>query len=94
MHPLQRRVNVIPQSKFPLIKIPDITSLSVPGGKKYSKSQAGHVCSHPRVPRAHQAGFSRRSLAGVGLSESVRYHGPGLALMTNGACNTTTYHTL
>ncbi|GFW39396.1 hypothetical protein TNCV_1833791 [Trichonephila clavipes] len=34
--------------------------------------------------RAHQAGFSRRSLAGVGLSESVRCHGPGLALMTNG----------
>ncbi|GFV98636.1 hypothetical protein TNCV_1453221 [Trichonephila clavipes] len=26
--------------------------------------------SHPRVPRAHQAGLSRRSLAGVGLSES------------------------
>ncbi|GFW74291.1 RNase H domain-containing protein [Trichonephila clavipes] len=42
------------------------------------------VCSHPRVPRAHQAGFSRRSLAGVGLSESVRCHGPGLALLTNG----------
>ncbi|GFS60431.1 hypothetical protein TNCV_946871 [Trichonephila clavipes] len=45
---------------------------------------AGHTCSHPRVPRAHQAGFSRRSLAGVGLSESVRCHGPGLALLTNG----------
>ncbi|GFU49376.1 hypothetical protein TNCV_2161791 [Trichonephila clavipes] len=38
----------------------------------------------PRVPRAHQAGSSRRSLAGVGLSESVRCHGPGLALLTNG----------
>ncbi|GFU32933.1 RNase H domain-containing protein [Trichonephila clavipes] len=45
---------------------------------------AGHACSHPRVPRAHQAGLSRRSLAGVGLSESVRCHGPGLALLTNG----------
>ncbi|GFU00733.1 hypothetical protein TNCV_4818891 [Trichonephila clavipes] len=45
---------------------------------------AGHACSHPRVPRAHQAGLSRRSLAGVGLSESARCHGPGLALLTNG----------
>ncbi|GFS53582.1 hypothetical protein TNCV_730391 [Trichonephila clavipes] len=45
---------------------------------------AGHACSHSRVPSAHQAGFSRRSLAGVGLSESVRCHGPGLALLTNG----------
>ncbi|GFX03086.1 retrovirus-related Pol polyprotein from transposon 297 [Trichonephila clavipes] len=41
-------------------------------------------CSHPRVPRAHQARLSRRSLAGVGLSESVRCHGPGLAPLTNG----------
>ncbi|GFW99228.1 uncharacterized protein TNCV_3009961 [Trichonephila clavipes] len=47
-------------------------------------SYSGHACSHPRVPRAPQAGLSRRSLAGVGLSESVRCHGPGLALMTNG----------
>ncbi|GFW94928.1 hypothetical protein TNCV_3398071 [Trichonephila clavipes] len=46
--------------------------------------QAGYVCSHPRVPRAHQAGSSRQSLAGVGLSGSVRCHGPGLALLTNG----------
>ncbi|GFW37374.1 hypothetical protein TNCV_859811 [Trichonephila clavipes] len=38
----------------------------------------------PRVPRAHLAGFSRRSLDGVGLSESVRCHGPGPALLTNG----------
>ncbi|GFU52914.1 uncharacterized protein TNCV_1142211 [Trichonephila clavipes] len=45
---------------------------------------AGHACSHPRVPRAHQAGSSRQSLAGVRLSESVRCHGPGLALLTNG----------
>ncbi|GFV90912.1 hypothetical protein TNCV_3616741 [Trichonephila clavipes] len=45
---------------------------------------AGHACSHSRMPRAHQAEFSRRSLAGVGLSESVRCHGPGLALLTNG----------
>ncbi|GFS64325.1 hypothetical protein TNCV_3955261 [Trichonephila clavipes] len=45
---------------------------------------AGYACSHLRMPRAHQAGFSRRSLAGVGLSESVRCHGPGLALLTNG----------
>ncbi|GFX46195.1 hypothetical protein TNCV_2298441 [Trichonephila clavipes] len=45
---------------------------------------AGHACSHPRVPRAHQSEFSRRSLAGVGLSESVRCHGPGLALLTDG----------
>ncbi|GFW43269.1 hypothetical protein TNCV_1350321 [Trichonephila clavipes] len=45
---------------------------------------AGPACSHPRVPRAHQAGSSRRSLAGVRLSESVRCHGPGLALLTNG----------
>ncbi|GFW47542.1 hypothetical protein TNCV_3177061 [Trichonephila clavipes] len=35
---------------------------------------------HPRVPRAHQAGSSRRFHAGAGLSESVRCHGPGLAL--------------
>ncbi|GFU93063.1 hypothetical protein TNCV_2900491 [Trichonephila clavipes] len=28
------------------------------------------------MPRAHQAGFRRRCLAGVGLSESVRCHGP------------------
>ncbi|GFU83951.1 hypothetical protein TNCV_560771 [Trichonephila clavipes] len=54
---------------------------SRPGG---SLAHASHACSHPRVPRAHQAGFSRRSLAGVGLSESVRCHGPGLALLTNG----------
>ncbi|GFW69855.1 hypothetical protein TNCV_1403081 [Trichonephila clavipes] len=47
-------------------------------------SSSGHACSHPRVPRAHQAGLSRRSLAGAGLSESVRYHGPGLALLING----------
>ncbi|GFV55998.1 hypothetical protein TNCV_2729021 [Trichonephila clavipes] len=47
-------------------------------------TRAGHACSHPRVPRAHQAGFSRQSLAGVGLSESVLCHGPGLALLTNG----------
>ncbi|GFX82606.1 hypothetical protein TNCV_1192811 [Trichonephila clavipes] len=33
---------------------------------------------------AHQAGLSRRSLAGVGLSESVRCRGPGLVLLTNG----------
>ncbi|GFX45740.1 hypothetical protein TNCV_1328291 [Trichonephila clavipes] len=46
---------------------------------------AGHACSqHPRVPRAHQAGFSRRSLAGVGFFESGRCHEPGLALLTNG----------
>ncbi|GFX28358.1 hypothetical protein TNCV_596711 [Trichonephila clavipes] len=48
-----------------------------------SLSHAGHVCSHPRVPRTHQAGLIR-SLAGVGLSESVRCHGPGLALLSNG----------
>ncbi|GFU59270.1 hypothetical protein TNCV_4197941 [Trichonephila clavipes] len=45
---------------------------------------AGVAGSHPRVPRAHQAGPSRRSHADVGLSESVRYHGPGLALLTKG----------
>ncbi|GFV32172.1 hypothetical protein TNCV_1674601 [Trichonephila clavipes] len=44
----------------------------------------GHACSHPRVPRAHQAGLSRRSFAGAGLSESVRCRGTGLALLTNG----------
>ncbi|GFX79170.1 hypothetical protein TNCV_4747541 [Trichonephila clavipes] len=33
---------------------------------------------------AHPAGLSRRSLAGVGLFESVRSHGPGLALLTHG----------
>ncbi|GFV18734.1 hypothetical protein TNCV_4756211 [Trichonephila clavipes] len=37
------------------------------------------------MPRAHQVGFSIRSLAGVGVSEIVRCHGPGLALMTNGS---------
>ncbi|GFX76675.1 hypothetical protein TNCV_663841 [Trichonephila clavipes] len=36
------------------------------------------------MPRSHQAGFSRRSLAGVGVFESVRCHGPCLALLTNG----------
>ncbi|GFW84261.1 hypothetical protein TNCV_4879241 [Trichonephila clavipes] len=36
------------------------------------------------MPWAHQAGFSRRSLAGVGFFESVRCHGTGLALLTNG----------
>ncbi|GFW91549.1 uncharacterized protein LOC103524116 [Trichonephila clavipes] len=36
------------------------------------------------VKRTHQAGLGRRSLAGVGLSESVRCHGPGLALLFNG----------
>ncbi|GFW73183.1 hypothetical protein TNCV_484091 [Trichonephila clavipes] len=34
------------------------------------------------MPRAHQAGFSRRSVAGVAFFESVRNHGP--ALLTNG----------
>ncbi|GFX33623.1 hypothetical protein TNCV_1932901 [Trichonephila clavipes] len=48
------------------------------------ESDVGHACSHPRVPRAHQAVFRRRSLAGVGLSESGRSHEPGLALLTNG----------
>ncbi|GFV67874.1 retrovirus-related Pol polyprotein from transposon 412 [Trichonephila clavipes] len=46
--------------------------------------EAGLACSHPRMPWAHEAGFSRRSLAGVGFSESVRSYGPGLALLTNG----------
>ncbi|GFV84072.1 hypothetical protein TNCV_3037341 [Trichonephila clavipes] len=46
-------------------------------------SMKRYVCSHPRVPRAHQAGLSRCSLAGVGLSESVRCHGPGTALLIN-----------
>ncbi|GFW98704.1 hypothetical protein TNCV_2758801 [Trichonephila clavipes] len=36
-----------------------------------SNNKADHACSHPRVPRAHQAGLSRRSLAGFGLSESL-----------------------
>ncbi|GFX92405.1 hypothetical protein TNCV_1706811 [Trichonephila clavipes] len=48
------------------------------------KWQTGHACSHPRVSRAHQAGLKRLSLTGVRLSESVRCHGPGLALLTNG----------
>ncbi|GFX70111.1 uncharacterized protein TNCV_4615491 [Trichonephila clavipes] len=39
---------------------------------------------HPRKPRAHQAGFRRGSLAGVGVFESVRSHGPGLPLLTHG----------
>ncbi|GFX97675.1 hypothetical protein TNCV_3065621 [Trichonephila clavipes] len=42
------------------------------------------ACPHPRMPRAHQARSSRRSLAGVGLSESVRCREPGLALLTIG----------
>ncbi|GFX92765.1 hypothetical protein TNCV_4876221 [Trichonephila clavipes] len=33
------------------------------------------------MPRAHQAGFSRRPFAGAGLFES---HGPSLALLSNG----------
>ncbi|GFV62914.1 hypothetical protein TNCV_5083971 [Trichonephila clavipes] len=45
--------------------------------------KSGHACSRPRMPRAHQAGLSRRSLAGV-FFESVRSHGLGLALLTNG----------
>ncbi|GFX98670.1 RNase H domain-containing protein [Trichonephila clavipes] len=49
-----------------------------------SNWQTGHAYSHSRVPRAHQAGSSRPSLTGVRLSESVRWHGPGLALLTNG----------
>ncbi|GFV92184.1 hypothetical protein TNCV_1896201 [Trichonephila clavipes] len=36
------------------------------------------------MPRAHQGGFSRRSLAGVGFFESARSHGPGVALLENG----------
>ncbi|GFU67280.1 hypothetical protein TNCV_3556061 [Trichonephila clavipes] len=34
--------------------------------------------------KAHQAGSSRRFLTGVRLSESVRCHVPGLALLTIG----------
>ncbi|GFU64025.1 hypothetical protein TNCV_246021 [Trichonephila clavipes] len=34
--------------------------------------------------RAHQAGLSRRYLAGVGFFESGRCYGSGLALLTNG----------
>ncbi|GFX60168.1 uncharacterized protein TNCV_4533291 [Trichonephila clavipes] len=49
-----------------------------------SFSQAGYASSQPRVLRPHQAGSSRRSLASVKLSESVRCNGPGLALLTNG----------
>ncbi|GFV07286.1 hypothetical protein TNCV_1312841 [Trichonephila clavipes] len=56
------------------------------------RSNTGHACSHPRVPRAHQVGLSRRSLAGVGLSESVRCHGAGLALLTNGGAQQQQQH--
>ncbi|GFV46308.1 hypothetical protein TNCV_3231971 [Trichonephila clavipes] len=49
-----------------------------------SLMQAGLTCSHPRMTRALQAGFTRRSPAGVGFFESIRCHGPGLALLTNG----------
>ncbi|GFU10300.1 uncharacterized protein TNCV_150651 [Trichonephila clavipes] len=45
---------------------------------------SGLTYSHPRTPMAHQAGFSRRSLSGVGLFESVRSHGPDLSLLANG----------
>ncbi|GFW32016.1 hypothetical protein TNCV_2600431 [Trichonephila clavipes] len=41
------------------------------------------------MPRAHQAGFSRRFLAGVGFFESVRNHGPSLALLANGGVQAT-----
>ncbi|GFX82539.1 hypothetical protein TNCV_2166871 [Trichonephila clavipes] len=41
---------------------------------------AGLTCSHPRMLRAHQAGFSRRSLAGVGFFESVRNRGDHFCL--------------
>ncbi|GFV23304.1 uncharacterized protein TNCV_4780181 [Trichonephila clavipes] len=44
--------------------------------EKSRRLLAVQACSHPRVPRAHQAGSSRRSLAGVRLSESGRCHGP------------------
>ncbi|GFV67215.1 hypothetical protein TNCV_3669701 [Trichonephila clavipes] len=48
-------------------------------------SQASLVPIYPPTEgMTHPAEFSRRSLADVGLSESVRCHGPGLALLTNG----------
>ncbi|GFS92500.1 hypothetical protein TNCV_1159861 [Trichonephila clavipes] len=70
------------EKRFGYCLIVEVQYSTFPVGKV-----AGHACSHPRMPRAHQAGFSRRFLAGVGLSESVRCHGPGLALLTNGAYN-------
>ncbi|GFX17834.1 hypothetical protein TNCV_2292831 [Trichonephila clavipes] len=50
---------------------------------KRQLQKASLACSHPRMPRAQQAGFSRRFLAGVGFFETVRSHGSGLALLTN-----------
>ncbi|GFV13587.1 hypothetical protein TNCV_67901 [Trichonephila clavipes] len=66
---------------------PDLKSLSTDLQDLFTVgtiSLASHACSHPQVPRAHHAGFSRRTLAGVGLYESVRRYGPGLVLLTNG----------
>ncbi|GFX22356.1 hypothetical protein TNCV_1815571 [Trichonephila clavipes] len=60
-----------------------------PGG--CSVFRTGHTCSHPRVPRAHQAGLSGRSLAGVGLSDSVRCYGLGLERLTNRGVPRTVY---
>ncbi|GFV76279.1 hypothetical protein TNCV_4673681 [Trichonephila clavipes] len=60
---------------------------SLPNGKEIwmlSDSRTGHACSHLGVPMAHQTGLSRLSLAGDGLFESVRHHGPGLARLTYG----------
>ncbi|GFU01013.1 hypothetical protein TNCV_1816341 [Trichonephila clavipes] len=61
------------------------TSLPLPPTTREDlRLDTGLACSHPRMPRAHQAGFSRRLLAGAGFFENVRSHGPGVALLTNG----------
>ncbi|GFW82085.1 hypothetical protein TNCV_200721 [Trichonephila clavipes] len=77
-----------PSAPLPFLKIFSRTKHHRirPLGSPHTHSPiVGLVCSHPRIPRAHQAGFSRRFLAGVGYFESVRRHGPGLALLTNGS---------
>ncbi|GFV88629.1 uncharacterized protein TNCV_1244391 [Trichonephila clavipes] len=62
----------------------DAVQVYTDGSRDDYYRSASLACSHPRMPRAHQAQFSRRSLTGVGFYESVRSHGPGLALLTNG----------
>ncbi|GFT27249.1 hypothetical protein TNCV_5140531 [Trichonephila clavipes] len=83
LHPLQHV-----KLRIPMDTNEALGSLaSLPNGKEIwilSDSRSAIHSTCPIFKMAHQAGFSRRSLAGVGLSESVRCHGPGLALLTNG----------
>ncbi|GFU82635.1 transposable element Tc3 transposase [Trichonephila clavipes] len=48
---------------------------------EHLKISTGLACLHTRMPRAHQAGSSSRSLAGAGFFKSAQSHGPGTVLM-------------